>query len=85
MPDVGICVCMHAGAAVVWVIVYTHVRQLCGVGVITLKSITSAGVNRGGSVEVNKENQCAFPGIIVCDCTMGFGRVVLQLANCVRM
>jgi len=85
MPDVGICVCMHAGASVVWVIVYTHVGQLCGVCVITLKSITSAGVNQGGSVEVNKVHQCAFPEIIMCDCTKGFGCVVLQLAGCVRI
>lgn len=60
-------------------------RRLCGVGVITLKFITSAGVNQGGSMEVNEVHQCAFPGVIMCECTMGFGHVVLQLAKCVRM
>lgn len=60
--------CMHAGASVVWIIGYTHVGQLCSVGVITLGTIASAGINQGGSVEVNKVQQCALPGISMCDC-----------------
>lgn len=59
---------MHAGASVVWIIGYTHVGQRRSVGVITLGTITSAGVNQGGSVEVNKVQQRALPGISMCDC-----------------
>lgn len=59
---------MHDGASVVGIIAYTHGGQLCSVGVITLGTITSAGVNQGGSVEVNKVQQCALPGISKFDC-----------------
>lgn len=59
---------MHAGASVVWIIGYTHVGQLSSVGVITLGTIASAGVNQGGPLEVSKVQQCALPGISTCDC-----------------
>lgn len=52
--------CMHASASVVWIIGYTHVGQLCRVGVITLRTIASAGVNQGGSVEGNKSSSVHF-------------------------
>lgn len=64
--------CLHAGASVVWIIGYTRVGQLCSVGIITLGTIASPGINQGGSVEGNKVQQCAFPRISTCDCMEGF-------------
>ena len=58
--------CTHAGASVVWIIGYTYVGQLCSVGVVTLGTVASAGVNQGGSVEGNEVQQRVLPGIPVC-------------------
>lgn len=51
---------MHAGASVVWIIGYAHVGQLCSVGVMTLGTMASAGVNRGGSGEGTKSSSVRF-------------------------
>lgn len=50
----------HAGASVVWIIGYTHVGQLCSVGVVTLGTMASVGVNQGGSVEGAEPSSVSF-------------------------
>lgn len=40
--------------------IYTHVGQLCSVGVMTLGTRASAGINQGGSVEGTKSSSVRF-------------------------